>query len=77
VRETRDARMASIDRGFAAGCVRVDPEVDRGGRVPRGREGAAVPLAGTPLACVPWHEAQFCWKSASPSVTNAAEGRGR
>jgi len=34
----------------------------------------AVPLAGTPLARVPWHEAQFCWKSASPSVTNAAEG---
>ena len=32
------------------------------------------PFAGTPLAFVPWHDAQFCMKSASPRLSSADEG---
>src|ERR1700722_1140497 len=69
-------RFASIERGFAAGMrpestqklIVAGPSPTRSGYAP------SVPLAGTPLAWVPWHEAQFCWKSASPKVTSAEDG---
>src|ERR1035438_3865127 len=69
-------RFASIERGFVAGMrpESIQKLIVAGPRPTRSGKAPVVPLAGTPLASAPWHDAQFCWKSASPIVTNADDG---